>query len=446
MGKDEETRTLLRPASGAPGETRGFVLRVSAGPDRGRTLALGGPLRVLVGQSATCELRVSDPHVSRRHLKAIEPANWPAARAFDLRIPQRQLRQRGAHRSRRSPPPATRIALGSTVLAVEDGKEPARPALSERTSFGRLVGASAEMRALYPLLERLAASDIPAPSSRARPAPCKEVVAEAIHEQGPRHRRAVRRVFDCTCSVPPSLAESELFGHERGAFTGAMATRRGVFEQADRRHALHRRDRRPRPLAPAQAPPRARAIGGAPPGERALDPQRSARPLRHAARPRSRGAGRPLPRRSLLSPRRRARRAAAAAAPPRGRGGAGRALLARARPAGAAALRAAGPAGAPRVAGERARAQEHHGPPGRPRRGAFGGRGDGPAPRVFGISHRAADSIDGILARNLPFLEGAPASPRTRSSAATWSASSPSTAAASFARPRPPASRAATST
>src|SRR5262249_21894057 len=59
----------------------------------------------------------------------------------------------------------------------------------------------------------------------------KEVLAEALHEEGPRGSEPFV-VFDCT-AVPPNLIESELFGHERGAFTGALSARKGVFEQAD---------------------------------------------------------------------------------------------------------------------------------------------------------------------------------------------------------------------
>jgi transcriptional regulator with GAF, ATPase, and Fis domain len=58
----------------------------------------------------------------------------------------------------------------------------------------------------------------------------KELLAESLHERGTRASGPFV-VFDCT-AVPPALVESELFGHERGAFTGAVATRLGVFEQA----------------------------------------------------------------------------------------------------------------------------------------------------------------------------------------------------------------------
>src|SRR5262249_52864406 len=55
-------------------------------------------------------------------------------------------------------------------------------------------------------------------------------LAESLHEASPRASGPFM-VFDCT-SVPPNLVESELFGHERGAFTGAVGTRKGIFEQA----------------------------------------------------------------------------------------------------------------------------------------------------------------------------------------------------------------------
>src|SRR5262245_37335183 len=99
-----------------------------------------------------------------------------------------------------------------------------------RVSFGRLVGASTELRRLYPLFERLAASDLPI-LIEGETGTGKELLAESLHDEGKRASRPFV-VLDCT-AVPASLLESELFGHERGAFTGAMNTRVGLFEQAD---------------------------------------------------------------------------------------------------------------------------------------------------------------------------------------------------------------------
>jgi transcriptional regulator with GAF, ATPase, and Fis domain len=93
-----------------------------------------------------------------------------------------------------------------------------------------MVGASAEMRRLYPLCEKLAEAMVPI-IIEGETGTGKEVLAESLHSQGPR-ARAPFVVFDCT-AVPNSLLESELFGHERGAFTGAVNTRKGVFESAN---------------------------------------------------------------------------------------------------------------------------------------------------------------------------------------------------------------------
>jgi DNA-binding NtrC family response regulator len=59
----------------------------------------------------------------------------------------------------------------------------------------------------------------------------RQVLAEALHEKSARARKPFV-AFDCT-AVPPNLLESALFGHEKGSFTGATETRRGVFEEAD---------------------------------------------------------------------------------------------------------------------------------------------------------------------------------------------------------------------
>jgi DNA-binding NtrC family response regulator len=99
-----------------------------------------------------------------------------------------------------------------------------------RESLGRLIGKSAAMQNVYTLIEQVAPSSasvlITGESGTG-----KEMVARAIHEQSP--RRAAEFVAINCSAIPETLMESELFGHERGAFTGASARRHGCFEQAD---------------------------------------------------------------------------------------------------------------------------------------------------------------------------------------------------------------------
>ena len=178
-----------------------------------------------MGQSQVCDLRLSDRQVSRRHF-ALSPMNRglrlvdlestngtfvDGVRVFDALLGGGEL-----------------VRCGATALRVERvSSEPVQ--LGAARGFGRLVGASPPMRRLYPLCERLAASDVSV-VIEGETGTGKEVLAESLHEASAR-RAGPFVVFDCT-SVPPTLVESELFGHERGAFTGATGTRHGVFEQA----------------------------------------------------------------------------------------------------------------------------------------------------------------------------------------------------------------------
>jgi DNA-binding NtrC family response regulator len=95
--------------------------------------------------------------------------------------------------------------------------------------FGRFLGASPELTRLYPVCDRLALSDVPV-ILEGETGTGKELLAEALHEAGTRANGPFV-VFDCTTS-PAGLLEARLFGHERGAFTGAIGSRPGVFEEA----------------------------------------------------------------------------------------------------------------------------------------------------------------------------------------------------------------------
>ena len=106
-----------------------------------------------------------------------------------------------------------------------------RQAVEARYSFGELLGKSAVMQRLFGLLERLAATSSTV-LIQGESGTGKELVARALHYQSPRRRHPFVPV-NCA-AMPEGLLESELFGHAKGAFTGAQMARRGLFLEASR--------------------------------------------------------------------------------------------------------------------------------------------------------------------------------------------------------------------
>ncbi len=204
-----------------------FVLRVTSGPDLGSSFVVrGAEPPVLVGQSSTCVVRLRDRLVSRRH--ASLEVSGDVLRVVDLSSSNGTFVDRVAIDGARLKGGET-LRFGDTTLIVTRGAADPDASLPPEVRFGRLFGASREMRRLYPLLQRLAASDVPV-VIEGETGTGKEVLAESLHDESKRAGGPFV-VFDCT-AVPASLAEAEIFGHERGAFTGALAQRKGFFEQA----------------------------------------------------------------------------------------------------------------------------------------------------------------------------------------------------------------------
>lgn len=227
---DHDAATVLSQRSERPCERAvSFALQVIEGPDQGQafTIEPSLPSRVLVGQSPACSFRLNDRQVSRRHLAC--ELEGELLRVSDMESTNGSW-VNGIRVNDVLLGGGETIQLGTTRIEVKRLGDATAVPLTAATNFGRLVGGSAAMRKLYPMCKKLAVADVPV-VIEGETGTGKEVLAESLHEASLRARGPFV-VFDCT-AVPPNLVESALFGHERGAFTGATEARKGVFEEAD---------------------------------------------------------------------------------------------------------------------------------------------------------------------------------------------------------------------
>jgi transcriptional regulator with GAF, ATPase, and Fis domain len=212
-------------------EERGPILvnfsvhvRVTGGPDKGKVCPIEGH-RILVGTGEDNDLVVTDTHVSRDHLEfRVQDRGYLA---LDLNSTNGTF-YRGAQIQEAMLSPSAEVRIGSTTLRLEVGKA-VNELVTPVESFDKLVGVSPAMQEVYGLLSVVAPTDATV-LIEGETGTGKEVVAEALHRRSPRADNPFQ-VLDCG-AIPANLIESELFGHERGAFTGAVGERSGIFERA----------------------------------------------------------------------------------------------------------------------------------------------------------------------------------------------------------------------
>jgi DNA-binding NtrC family response regulator len=180
-----------------------------------------------IGTHSSNDLVLSDPAVSRFHCKlTYDAAGWRLQDNGSLngtwldgvRVRDADLGDGGV------------IALGDSTLHVRAVEGTDEVLLPEVQSFGALLGASVAMRKLFGVMEKVAASEISV-LIEGESGTGKELVAAEIVQRGPRADRPFV-IVDCG-AISPNLVESELFGHARGAFTGADRDRTGAFELAN---------------------------------------------------------------------------------------------------------------------------------------------------------------------------------------------------------------------
>jgi DNA-binding NtrC family response regulator len=203
----------------------GVELAVVEGPNRGKRARLGeGTARV--GTLPTNTLQLADATVSRLHcelavhdrgVRLVDHGSTNGTFVDGRRVRDVDLG------------PGAIVCVGSSAFRIEVTDEPTFVPLSQAVQFGQMLGGSAQMRRIYAVLERAAQTDATVLVT-GETGTGKELVARALHDAS---RRASGPFLAIDCgAIPETLIESELFGHVRGAFSGAVTDRAGVFEEA----------------------------------------------------------------------------------------------------------------------------------------------------------------------------------------------------------------------
>ncbi len=221
----EQTEPVRR--AGRP--VRGLRAEVVEGPDRGLHAEAKSD-SLTIGTAPGNDVVVTDPTVSRYHLELRRDASGIVVE--DLQSTNGTGLPAGnqmAFVSRGSVPSGTVLVLGRTKIRVDDGAMVEVETLDE-DRFGAIVGRSPGMRALMARIQRAAVTDTSV-LVLGETGCGKELIARALHEGSARAGRPFETV-DCGALLS-TLVSSELFGHEKGAFTGADNRFIGAFERAE---------------------------------------------------------------------------------------------------------------------------------------------------------------------------------------------------------------------
>ena len=207
-------------------DLRHCALRVTDGPDEGASLDPLGP-RVLLGRHPWCDLVLADGRVSGEHCELIlgadsvrlrDRGSTNGIRIAGVRVVEAELR------------PGDGFCIGDTHVVLESRGTTRRVPRRDTDPTGRLIGASAAMQQLFDMVGRVADREL-AVLLLGETGTGKTAVARALHESSGR-RGGPFVAINCA-ALPADLVESTLFGHVKGAFTGAHRAATGVFQQAD---------------------------------------------------------------------------------------------------------------------------------------------------------------------------------------------------------------------
>ncbi|MEZ4223706.1 MAG: sigma 54-interacting transcriptional regulator [Polyangiaceae bacterium] len=222
MTTDAEPAT--RAAAIADAAPTQLMLVVLTGKARGERITIRDRLRI--GKAPDNDLVLPDDTVSRHHCELARGPDGVLVRDLDstnhTRVGRTKVREATLQ-------PGATLTVGDVDLVLRSEPNRAQILPSESPSFGDALGPSLAMRTVFGLLEHIAPTDAPV-LLEGETGTGKDVLANAIHQRSLRGKEPFM-VVDCG-AVSYNLIESELFGHERGAFTGAVAQRLGAFETA----------------------------------------------------------------------------------------------------------------------------------------------------------------------------------------------------------------------
>jgi two-component system response regulator GlrR len=222
----KKTQVKARDASAASMSFNKYKLVVVEGPQDGHEYVVDSDL-VKVGSSRGNDLVIEDHTVSRVHFE-IEVTDVghlirDVGSTNGTDVEGCRIKEAFLH-------PGARIGAGEVVLVFQPMSERVEIPLSPNNAFGQLLGRSAKMRAVFHLAERVANKDTTVLIT-GETGTGKGLLAEEVHRHSARSDKPFV-VVDCS-TIPSHLMESELFGHVKGAFTGAVSDRAGAFVQAD---------------------------------------------------------------------------------------------------------------------------------------------------------------------------------------------------------------------
>ncbi len=225
-GENPALQTVFVDQRASYRQLRKALLRVVDGPDKGKEVHIH-KAKIYVGRSKVNDLILNDKAISGTHfeLSAAEDGYLLRDLGSTNGVTYEKLRIKEAILK-----PGCTFRAGNSSFTFQPSDDVVQIPLSKQDRFGDMLGRSIPMREIFATLEKVSPSDLTV-LIQGETGTGKERVAHSIHQMS-RRRKGAFVVLDCS-AIARDLMESTVFGHEKGAFTGAVSQHKGAFEQAN---------------------------------------------------------------------------------------------------------------------------------------------------------------------------------------------------------------------